>query len=50
MKFSWKNLDPKADIFQWDSFPRSSGAMTKHAKAPCLGGEVAGFGQATKRE
>ncbi len=50
LKFSWKNSDSKADIFQWDSFPRPSGTMSKHAKNPCPGQEVATFGEATKRE
>ncbi len=50
MKFSWRNPDPKADISQWDSFPRPSGTMRKHAKALCQGQEVARFGEGTKRE
>ncbi len=28
---------PPAHHFQWDSLPRTSGAMSKHAKKPCLG-------------
>ncbi len=35
LKFSWNNLDPKADIFQWDSLPRPSSTMSKHSK-PCV--------------
>ncbi len=50
LKFSWNNSDPKADIFQGDSSPRPSGAMSKHAKTLCPGREVARFSEAAKRE
>ncbi len=50
LKFSWNSLDPKADIFQGDSSPRPSGAMSTHAKTLCPGWEVARFSEAAKRE
>ncbi len=47
---SWNNLDPKADIFQWDSSPRPSSTMSRHTKTLCPGQEVARFSEAAKRE
>ncbi len=50
LKFSWGNPDPLAHHFQWESLTRRSSTVSKHAKTPCLGWEVARFGEATKRE
>ncbi len=50
LKFLQKTPDPLAHHFHFDSLPRPSGTKSKHAKALCLGWEVAMFCEAAKRE
>ncbi len=50
LKFLWDNPSLQANHFHMVASPGSSGAMHRHAKAPCPDWEVAMFHEAAKRE